>query len=72
MNWKIYMSVMKVNTGDELKAWVTKHMRENSPRELSYLLDLAETRNITVSRSSKRQTIVNKLVKDYDAGMSDL
>ena len=63
------MSVMKVNAGGEMKAWVAKHMKENSTWELSCLLDLAETRNISVSRNSKRAAVINKLVKDCDAGM---
>ena len=72
LNWKVYMSVMRINTGEELREWVKTHMKEGSPRELSYLQDLAATRNLKVQGHTKRATLIKKLADDYDATLQDV
>ena len=60
LNWKVYMGVMKINTGAELEVWIMKHVQENSPRELACLCDLAETRNMSCPRTlNVRQSSTN-------------
>ena len=72
LNWRVYMSVIRLNTGEELKKWIAKHMKEESPRELAYLFDLADTRKMDVGKRTTRGGLIKKLVADYDAAADSL
>ena len=66
MNNKHCLALMSVTTGDEFQAWVDKHVNEESDRAFEYLASIASERNIDVRHIKKLDTLIAKIVKDYD------
>ena len=72
MNNKHCLTLMSVTTGEEFQAWVDKHLNEDSDRAFEYLASIASERNIDVRSIRKMDTLIAKVVKDYDDAAKSL